>query len=76
MDNYRLNLTWSEVDSLKAAMERAIEDLERCQNMLNDKLDQPLEFKVYAEQLGYLATVSREKANMRSILLKADMSHD
>lgn len=76
MDNYRLNLTWSEVDSLKAAMNRTIEDLEKCHDMLNAKLDEPLDPIVYAEYLEYLANVSRDKANMRSILLKADMSHD
>ena len=76
MDNYRLNLTWSEVDSLKAAMNRTIQDLEKCHDMLNAKLDEPLEPIVYAEYLEYLANVSRDKANMRSILLKADMSHD
>ena len=76
MDNYRLNLTWSEVDSLKAAMNRTIQDLEKCHDMLNAKLDEPLEPIVYAEYLEYLANVLRDKANMRSILLKADMSHD
>ena len=69
-------MTWSEVDSLKAAMNRTIQDLEKCHDMLNAKLDEPLEPIVYAEYLEYLANVLRDKANMRSILLKADMSHD
>ena len=44
--------------------------------MLNAKLDEPLEPIVYAQYLEYLANVSRDKANMRSILLKADLSHE
>ena len=76
MDNYRLNLTWSEVDSLKAAMNRTIEDLEKCNDMLNASLDEPLPPPQYAKTLEYLANISRDKANMRSILLKADLSHE
>lgn len=76
MDNYRLNLTWSEVDSLKAAVNRAIDELENCNDMLNSKLDEPLEPIAYAQYLEYLANVSRDKANMRSILLKAELSHE
>lgn len=76
MDNYRLNLTWSEVDSLKAAVNRAIDELEKCNDMLNSKLDEPLEPIAYAQYLEYLANVSRDKANMRSILLKAELSHE
>lgn len=76
MDNYRLNLTWSEVDSLKAAMERTIEDLEKCTDMLNAELDKPLPFELYAQNLEYLANVSRDKTNMLSILSKAELSHD
>ena len=30
MDTYRLNLSWSELDSLKAAAQAAINDLEKC----------------------------------------------
>lgn len=76
MDKYCLNLTWSELDSLKAAMSRTIEDLEKCHDMLNEKLDELLEPAAYAQYLECLANVSRDKANMRSILLKADLSHE
>lgn len=76
MDNYRLNLSWSELDSLKAAMNITISDLEKCHDMLNAKLDTFLTPEVYAEYLGYLSNVSRDKANMLSILRKADMSHE
>ena len=76
MDDYHLNLSWSELDSLKAALNSAISDLEKCHDMLNKKLDAPVEPAIYAEYLEYLANVSRDKANMRSILRKADMSHD
>ncbi len=76
MDTYRLELSWSELDSLKAALNSAISDLEKCTDMLNAELDKPLTFELYAKNLEYLANVSRDKANMRSILLKADMSHD
>ena len=76
MDTYHLNLSWSELDSLKAAVNRAIDELEKCHDMLNAKLDEPIEPVVYAQYLEYLANVSRDKANMRSILCKADMSHD
>lgn len=76
MDNYHLNLSWSELDSLRAAMNTTIKDLENCQNMLNAKLDTSLTPELYAEYLGYLANVSRDHANMRSILHKVELSHD
>lgn len=76
MDTYHLELSWSELDSLKASLTRSIDELEKCNDMLNSKLDEPLPFEQYAQYLEYLANVSRDKANMRSILLKADMSHD
>lgn len=76
MDTYRIDLSWSELDTLKAAINVAITDLEKCHDMLNSKLDEPLSPELYAQHLEYLANVSRDKANMRSILLKADMSHE
>jgi hypothetical protein len=76
METYRLNLSWSELDSLKAAANRAIDELEKCDHMLNSKLDEPLEPIVYAQYLESLANVSRDKANIRSILLKVDLSHE
>lgn len=76
MDTYRLNLSWSELDSLKAAVTSAINDLEKCHDMLNAELDKPLSPELYAQNLEYLANVSRDKANMRSILCKAELSHE
>lgn len=76
MDNYHLNLSWSELDSLKASLTRSIDELEKCNDMLNIKLDEPLEPVIYAKYIGYLANVSRDKTNMLSILSKAEMSHD
>lgn len=76
MDTYHLSLSWSELDSLKAAMESTIKDLEICHAMLNAKLDKPLTPESYAQHLEYLSNVSRDKANMQSILRKADLSHD
>ena len=76
MDTYHLKLSWSELDSLKAAMVKTIDDLEKCHDMLNAKLDSPLTPELYAQYLEYLSNVSRDKANMRSILCKADLSHD
>lgn len=76
MDNYRLNLSWSELDSLKAAMNITISDLEKCHDMLNASLDEPLPPPQYAKTLEYLANISRDKANMLSILRKADLSHE
>ena len=76
MDNYHLNLSWSELDSLKASLNRSIDELEKCNDMLNASLDEPLPPPQYAKTLEYLANISRDKANMRSILLKADLSHD
>lgn len=76
MDNYHLNLSWSELDSLKAAINITITDLEKCHDMINAKLDTSLTPEVYAEYLGYLSNVSRDKANMLSILCKAELSHE
>lgn len=76
MDTYHLNLSWSELDSLKAAANRAIDELDKCHDMLNSKLDEPLEPVAYAQYLEFLANVSRDKANMRSILSKAELSHE
>lgn len=76
MDNYHLNLSWSELDSLKAAINITVTDLEKCHDMINAKLDTSLTPEVYAEYLGYLSNVSRDKANMLSILCKADLSHE
>lgn len=76
MDTYSLNLSWSELDTLKAAANRAIDELDKCDHMLHAKLDEPLEPIAYAQYLEYLANVSRDKANIRSILCKAEMSHE
>lgn len=76
MDTYHLSLSWSELDSLKAAMDSTINDLEKCHAMINAKLDEPLTPELYAQYLEYLSNVSRDKANMQSILRKADLSHD
>lgn len=76
MDTYRIDLSWSELDSLRAAMNSTISDLEKCQDMLNAKLDTPLTPELYAQNLEYLANVSRDKTNMRSILCKVGLSHD
>jgi len=76
MDTYRLDLSWSELDSLKAAVTSAIGDLEKCNNMLDKKLDEPLTPEQYVQYLEYLANVSRDRANMRSILCKVELSHD
>ena len=76
MDTYHLNLSWSELDSLKAAVSGAVDELEKCHDMLNAKLDEPLEPIVYAQYLEYLANVSKDKANMLSVLRKADLSHE
>ena len=79
MDTYHLKLSWSELDSLKAALNSAISDLEKCHDMLNAKLDEPIEPIepiAYAQYLEYFANVSRDRANMQSILLKADLSHE
>lgn len=76
MDNYQLNLSWSELDSLKAAINITVTDLEKCHDMINAKLDTSLTPEVYAEYLGYLSNVSRDKVNMLSILCKADLSHE
>ena len=76
MDTYHLELSWSELDSLKASLTRSIDELEKCNDMLNSKLDEPLPFEQYAQYLEYLANVSRDKANMRSILCKVELSHD
>lgn len=76
MDNYHLNLSWPELDSLKAAINITVTDLEKCHDMINAKLDTSLTPEVYAEYLGYLSNVSRDKANMLSILCKADLSHE
>ena len=76
MDTYHLELSWSELDSLKASLIRSIDELEKCNDMLNMKLDEPLEPVIYAEYIGYLANVSRDKTNMLAILSKAELSHD
>ena len=41
MTTYHLNLSWSELDSLKAAAQAAINDLEKCHDMVNERLDHP-----------------------------------
>lgn len=76
MDNYHLSLSWSELDSLKAALNSVIKELERCDDMINTGLDEPLTPELYAQYLGYLSNVSRDKANMRSILCKVELSHE
>lgn len=76
MDTYRLNLSWSELDTLKAAMNITISNLDKYHDMLNAELDKPLTPELYAQNLEYLANVSRDKANMLSILSKAELSHE
>lgn len=76
MDTYHLNLSWSELDSLKAAVSGAVDELEKCHDMLNAKLDEPLEPIVYAQYLEYLANVSKDKRNLQAVLAKIELSHD
>ena len=76
MDTYRLNLSWSELDALKAAMNITISNLDKYQDMLNEKLDTSLTPELYAQYLGYLDNISRDKVSMQSILSKAELSHE
>ena len=76
MHIYRLDLSWSELDSLKAAMNNTIKDLDKCHQMLNSKLDGPVSPELYNQYMEFVANVSRDKINMRSILCKAELSHD
>lgn len=76
MDTYRLNLSWSELDALKAAMNITISNLDKYHDMFNEKLDTSVTPELYAEYLGCLDNISRDKANMRSILSKAELSHE
>ena len=78
MDIYRIDLSWSELDSLKAAAHAAINDLEKCHDMVNEKLDDPTppSPEQYAQYLGYLDNVSRDKRNLQSVLAKIELSHD
>ena len=78
MDTYHLNLSWSELDSLKAAAQAAINDLEKCHDMVNERLDHPSppSPEDYAKYLGYLDNVSRDKRNLQSVIAKIELSHD
>lgn len=76
MDIYRIDLSWSELDTLKASIVSTMGNLDKCHAMLNSRLDSPLTPEVYAEYLGYLANVSRDKANMSAILCKVGLSHE
>lgn len=76
MDTYRLNLSWSEIDTLKASIDRTIATLDKCHDMVNAELDKPLTPELYAQYLEYSANVSRDKANMLSILSKVELSHE
>lgn len=76
MNSYRIDLSWSELDTLKAAINSTINDLEKCHDMINSKLDEPLTPELYTQYLEYLANISRDKANMRSVLCKVELSHD
>jgi hypothetical protein len=76
MDTYRIDLSWSELDSLKAAMITTIRELDKCHDMLNEQLDTPLTPESYNLYLGCLSNVTRDRNNMRSILCKVDLSHE
>lgn len=76
MDTYHLKLSWSELDSLKASLNKSIQELEKCHDMINQKLDEPLTPELYAQYLEYLSNVSRDRINMLSILCKAGLSHE
>ena len=76
MDIYRLNLSWTELESLKAAVGRAVDELEKCHESLNAELDSPISSEHYAKGLKYLENVTKSKKNMLSILSKAELSHE
>jgi hypothetical protein len=72
MDTYQLNLSFSELDTLKASIGRTILDLEKLDTQLNDVLDNSPDTKTYNLYLGCLSNVTRDKNNMRSILSQAE----
>jgi methyl coenzyme M reductase alpha subunit len=72
MDTYQLDLSFSEIDSLKAAMVTTMSDLDKCHDMLNARLDSPLTPELYNQYMEYLSNVTRDKNNMRSILSQAE----
>lgn len=68
MDTYRLNLSFTEFDTLKATMIISIRDLEKIQTKLQDVLDYPLPPEQYNLYLGSQTSITRDLKNMRSIL--------
>lgn len=76
MDTYRIDLSWSELDTLKATMIKTISDLEKLHMQLDDVLDNSPDFETYNLYLEYLSNITRDKNNMRSILSKVELSHD
>lgn len=72
MVTYQLDLSFSELDTLKATMIKTIHDLEKLDTQLNEALDNSPDSKTYNLYLGCLSNITRDKNNMRSILSKAE----
>lgn len=72
MDTYKLNLSFTEFDTLKATMVISIRNLEKIQDQLQDVLDNPLPPEQYNLYISSQISITRDLANMRSILAQAD----
>ncbi len=68
MNKYHLELSACELDTLKATMIITIRNLDKLSGELESMLDEDLEFKQYSLYLSSLASVTKDRANMRSIL--------
>jgi hypothetical protein len=72
MDTYTLNLSFTEFDTLKATMVISIKNLEKIQNQLQEVLDNPLPPEQYNLYIGSQNNITRDLANMRSILAQVE----
>lgn len=72
MNKYHIELSACELHSLKVSTNMTIKKLERLCDDIESMLDEDIEPKQYSLYLASLATVTKDRANMRSILCQIE----
>ncbi len=75
MTQYNLTLSPSELETIETLMAHTIERLDSMITDTNEVLDGPLTDKEYSLYVRCLANMTRDTANMRSILSRVELFH-
>lgn len=72
MTQYNLTLSPSELETIHSLINHTIDKLEPLVQEVDDILDEPISTDQYNLYLSTLATITKDMANMRSILVQLE----